>query len=412
MYAALLALVIAQAPSAEARIGIAVLNPVTSGDVAADVSPVLAGLVATRLDKSGVFRVVAEDDVRQMVSFDQMKTALSCDDQASCLAEIGQALGVPFMMTSSLAKIGDTLVFQITLIDINAARVQKRESGRYASMNELLAGIDAQVERAVQQLMYREQGILVVTANEVGAVVEIDGVAVGTTPLAEQQVPSGPHRVTVSKETFIRFVKDVVVQPQQKLAIDVKLEPINKPPPPDDGTGLRNTGAIVGGSAGALFVVSYVALSYLPVALGAPGEITNAVLIPVVGPFMAVAQLVDPANADRTGDSGTPYVVLSASIGVGQALIAATAIGGGVAWAVGTFALEPPMNSAGLGWRIGMIGGGVAALAGGGAIDLLSPTSSNHEVDVVDFIPPVLYVAGAAAPIIGIAINPFEETAE
>lgn len=212
MLAALLALVLAQAPSADARIGIAVLNPQTSGDVGTEVGPVLAGIISTRLDKSGVFRVVAEDDIKRMVSFDQMKTALSCDEQASCLAEIGQALGVPYMLIGTLAKLGDTYVLNLALVDIAAAHVQRRESGRYDDMNALMKGLDAQVERSVQQLLYREQGSLAVVSNEVGAIVEVDGVAIGTTPLKAQSVAAGPHRITVAKESFIRFARDVVVQ--------------------------------------------------------------------------------------------------------------------------------------------------------------------------------------------------------
>ncbi len=207
------------------KLGIAVLNPQTSGDIAADIAPVLAGLMSTKLDRAGVFRVVTEDDVKQMVSFDQMKSALSCDEQASCLAEIGQALGVPYMLTGAIAKLGDSFVVNLALVDITAAKVQKRESATYADMNALTRGLDAQVERTVQALLYREKGKLLVLASEEGATVEIDGVAIGTTPLGEQRVASGPHRISVSKEGFIQFAQDLIIQPKLQSTLDARLHP-------------------------------------------------------------------------------------------------------------------------------------------------------------------------------------------
>jgi TolB-like protein len=213
------------ASQSDDKLGIAVLNVQTSGDVPADIAPVLSGLISTKLDKSGVFRVVTEDDVKSMVSFDQMKTALSCDDQASCLSEIGQALGVPFMLTGTLAKLGDNLVLNLALVDIGAAKVQKRESATYADMNALTKGLDTQVERAVQALLYREKGRLLVTTTEEGATIEVDGVAIGTAPLSEQSIASGPHRITVSKQGFIQYVQDVVVQPKLQTVLSAKLVP-------------------------------------------------------------------------------------------------------------------------------------------------------------------------------------------
>ncbi len=209
----------------DAKLGIAVLNPTTSGDIPADLSPVLAGLISTRLDQPGVFRVVTEDDVKRIVSFDQMKTALSCDDQASCLSEVGAALGVPWLLTSHVAQLGATYIVNLTLIDIDNARSVKRESSTYPSLDALVAGLPAQVERTTASLLYRHKGKLLVIASEEGATVAVDGSAIGTTPLPEQEVASGPHRVTVVKEGFIQHAVDVTVQPKEQALVDARLRP-------------------------------------------------------------------------------------------------------------------------------------------------------------------------------------------
>ena len=205
------------------KLGIAVLNPTIAGNVAADLPPVLAGLLATRLEASGVFRVVSEEDVKRLVSFDQMKTALSCDEQASCLGEIGAALGVPWLLTSSVAQIGSSYVVNLALIDIEHAKSVKRETATYPNLDAVVAGLPAQVERAAASLLYREKGRLLVLANEEGATVAIDGSAVGTTPLAEREIASGPHRITISKDGFIEDARDVVVKPREQTMDEAKL---------------------------------------------------------------------------------------------------------------------------------------------------------------------------------------------
>ena len=193
----------ASPPVADATLGLAVLNLQTSGDVPADIAPALSGLMTAQLDKTGVFRVVSEDDVKQMVNFDQMKVALSCDDQASCLSEVGAALGVPYMLTGSLARLGSNLSLSLTLVAIDSAQVEKRTSAVYADVDALVAGLPTEVERVVATLLYRQGGNLSVQVSEEGATVAIDGAVVGTAPLPMQPVSSGPHRITVdAKASF------------------------------------------------------------------------------------------------------------------------------------------------------------------------------------------------------------------
>src|SRR5688572_12873627 len=131
----------AEGDAEENRIKIAVLSLKTD-DASAQLGTTIVDLTSSRLDREGVFQVITEEDVKQMVNFDQMKTALSCDDQASCLAEIGQALGVGYIMTGSLAQVGTRHVLTFSLIDIQNAKALKRESTSYASVDELMSGLD------------------------------------------------------------------------------------------------------------------------------------------------------------------------------------------------------------------------------------------------------------------------------
>lgn len=44
------------------------------------------------------------------LSFEKDKQNLGCDADPACLAEIGGALGVEFIIAGSLVKVGDTLL--------------------------------------------------------------------------------------------------------------------------------------------------------------------------------------------------------------------------------------------------------------------------------------------------------------
>ena len=144
----LCALLSAAESDGDNRIKLAVLSLKTD-EASAALGATIVDLSSSRLDREGVFQVITEDDVKQMVNFDQMKTALSCDEQASCLAEIGQALGVSYIMTGTLAQVGGRHVLTMVLIDIQNARPLKRESASYATVEELMGGLDKQVERTV-----------------------------------------------------------------------------------------------------------------------------------------------------------------------------------------------------------------------------------------------------------------------
>lgn len=67
-----------------------------------------------------------------------------------------------------------------------------------------------------------DTGSLVVNADERGAAIEVDGVALGFTP-SVLSLPAGPHRVVVSLSGFRPVQRDVVIAANQQLAIELEL---------------------------------------------------------------------------------------------------------------------------------------------------------------------------------------------
>ena len=98
----------------DSRVKIAVLDLQARG-----VDPALAQsggtLIASELNKLEVFKVISREDIRNMLSFEKDKERLGCEADQACLAEIGGALGVEYIIAGSLAAIGDQTVLSLTL---------------------------------------------------------------------------------------------------------------------------------------------------------------------------------------------------------------------------------------------------------------------------------------------------------
>lgn len=90
-----------------------------------DVDPRVAQLVAEslvfELRKLERTSVISFEEVRQMLNLEAEKQSLGCSSEESCLAQLADALGVDYLVTGTLAKVGETHVFGLRLIDQSAA---------------------------------------------------------------------------------------------------------------------------------------------------------------------------------------------------------------------------------------------------------------------------------------------------
>lgn len=68
-----------------------------------------------------------------------------------------------------------------------------------------------------------ETGTVLVDVQERGALIELDGNAVGFTPAVLDDVPAGTHTVRISRSGFRAFEETVEVAPNQQTSVDVRL---------------------------------------------------------------------------------------------------------------------------------------------------------------------------------------------
>jgi TolB-like protein len=212
----------------DSRVKIAVLDLQARG-----VDPALAQsggtLIASELNKLEVFKVISREDIRNMLSFEKDKERLGCEADQACLAEIGGALGVEYIIAGSLAAIGDQTVLSLTLNNIKTATVENRLSENVSGKGDaLIQAISRNSKALVSKIMKGREGYLILVVAETGAVVKIDGQIRGTTPVKGRMTLNwGPHLLEVEKAGFVSYSEDISVPNKQVLAKNIALVPSN-----------------------------------------------------------------------------------------------------------------------------------------------------------------------------------------
>ncbi|MBN2494413.1 MAG: hypothetical protein JXR96_07490 [Deltaproteobacteria bacterium] len=113
--------------------------------------------------------VVGKDDIRSALSFEQQRQLLGCDNE-SCMAELGGALGVRWLVVGNLSLFGKSYLMNIKLIDVEKVRVAKGVTRSIPgqehllleelprAMRELLQSIDGARIKSLGALGYQQQG--------------------------------------------------------------------------------------------------------------------------------------------------------------------------------------------------------------------------------------------------------------
>jgi outer membrane receptor protein involved in Fe transport len=91
-----------------------------------------------------------------------------------------------------------------------------------ARVSRIPVSVQPDQTSTIEPDLVADTGSLVVNADETGAAIQVDGVALGFTP-SVLSVPVGPHHVVVSLRGFRPVQRDVVIAANQQLSIDLEL---------------------------------------------------------------------------------------------------------------------------------------------------------------------------------------------
>ncbi len=131
--AAVLAALCTAASAAPSR-KIAVTEMKNVQGVAPGTATIISDIIVSEVSRSG-WDVISQSDIAAMIGFEKQRKILGCSEDSSCLAEIGGALGVDFMLAGQVGQIGSRYRISLLLVDAKKAKVATR-AAQFCDRNE------------------------------------------------------------------------------------------------------------------------------------------------------------------------------------------------------------------------------------------------------------------------------------
>jgi len=131
---------------------IAVL-PIAAGEAIPEKAAAsLTETLAAELRQQSGGEVVTSRDLTGLLSLEKQKQALGCGTD-SCLAELAGALGAERVVSGDVAKLGESLLLQVRLLDASRARVVAQAHRRFkkGTFDDLLDALPAMVGELLQR---------------------------------------------------------------------------------------------------------------------------------------------------------------------------------------------------------------------------------------------------------------------
>lgn len=130
------------------EVAVAVLDVQGLGNVSDERVRGLSSLLASEVNRYPNTRVVRSAEIRALLGFEAEKQMMGCATDGACLAEIGGALGVDYLVQSEVAWIGDRWVMSVTVLHAGRAESVGRATRSVDTEGELVDAIPEMVEEA------------------------------------------------------------------------------------------------------------------------------------------------------------------------------------------------------------------------------------------------------------------------
>jgi hypothetical protein len=146
--------------------------------------------IASEVANRGYFQVVTAQEIGVLLGMERQKQLLGCAEEGNaCLAELSGAMGAQFVMSGSLAPLGDAVQLSLQVQDTQRARAVGRSTKIADDLNALRALIPwAVAEATATPLPAPPSKWLPITLISAGAIGVIGGSAIGALALNQQAV--------------------------------------------------------------------------------------------------------------------------------------------------------------------------------------------------------------------------------
>ncbi len=97
--------------------------------VSQEKADVLADILAEEISRLGNIRVITKSDIQSMLNLEKQKRLAGCTD-TECFSEVAGALGMPWMVTGNVSRLGNSYILNLKLMDVRKAIVVRRTTHR------------------------------------------------------------------------------------------------------------------------------------------------------------------------------------------------------------------------------------------------------------------------------------------
>src|SRR5512135_1092998 len=124
MVACLLTAVLAAAPPR-----LAVLQVVNGEGVPSSTAAAITEAVVAEVRKQSKAEVITQREIASILSLEKQKAMLGCETDA-CMAELGGALGTDRLVAGDMAKLGESFLLHLRVVDVKKVRVAAQADRR------------------------------------------------------------------------------------------------------------------------------------------------------------------------------------------------------------------------------------------------------------------------------------------
>ncbi len=187
---ALTILMLASAAGAAPRTKVAVMDVKNVQGVPEGTAAILTDIVVSEVARYGA-DVISKSDIAAIVGFEKQKALMGCSDDSSCLAEIGGALGVDFMLTGQVGQIGSRFRISLILVDVKKGKVAGRAADFCDRNEDALA--NAAITRVREIVAIIQAATAADRAKVAAATKPPPGLAAAPPPPEPEAVPLPPQ---------------------------------------------------------------------------------------------------------------------------------------------------------------------------------------------------------------------------
>lgn len=214
------------------KINIAV-NDLSAKGIRQSSADIISERLRSELFMTGHFKVMERNEMSNVLKEQGFQKSGACDE-ATCLVEVGQLLGVQKIIAGSVGKIGSLYTISLRMINVSSGEIVYTVNEDYDGTIEgfirktikIVAGKLALGvrRRTAGKAQLGKKGDIHIISSPTGAEVEIDGVPMtGETPLTIQDISAGKKVITLKRGGYYA-TRIVNLLPDDLLKISVNLD--------------------------------------------------------------------------------------------------------------------------------------------------------------------------------------------